>query len=521
MEKSFGYVWADWCYGAEKDQWLADVWDACGAIDASTLASEKAVGLAHLREKIGGSRRPWVDGVRDFVDFESRRMVTGRAPLMRLGKGDDFRALEILEGAARHGAMRGLCVMPGGEEWISQLSEFCTTALYQGFKWVRGGRHLDEWELPAMGEAWCKGAALWGAVSMFTALDAAGEDSTNDAVLARSFEVFGNHLAASSLWLHYRGEHPHFWWSEAVRGRAPSEAAIRHTGAVLAWPPQMVDVLVRGAEHVNTWMSPDFPPQHFSRTRGVLIGPHTPRLWKRVQALCDELTPVGGVTEEELPEVYWRTANWLASHAVTWRGRGDESDRVQEVSVPGAVIGVQRENRDHLAPDLVDRVVEWSRPRVAHLRPDEQTLLLGKVGEMVRLRGRLSGGPEYVASTVGKLRFAEGAWNLSTHAVSLGSPFGGALLPEDCHELTIRVFNAFQISRRAEGRDVAPGDPIDGGAGCVVCVGNELFLKLVDNRPGQGVTPAGFWGTLIYLNLGLGTPDDSDIGFRSAPEWGP
>ncbi|KFU81878.1 hypothetical protein BB31_08505 [Amycolatopsis lurida NRRL 2430] len=507
---TYGYIWSDWLYGARKDAFMVDVYDACAAIDREPDVEAKREKMAALGKVIKGSERDWVLGIRDFLSFEQDRMVHGLAPLTILGLGDDFAVLAVIDGAYRHGAFRGLCRTPGGAEWIGVLGEVCAAMVHQGFKWLRSAS-VDEWELPALGEAWCKGVVMWGLASVYLAVDAAGDDADNDEALYRIHTVVAAHHMAGTVWTTYRGPHPHQWWDRAVRGKAPTEYAIRQFAAWRCWPLELTDLLVRSAQHVNTWVNPHAPSAHQARMRGLALGAHTPRLNIRLNHVVDELAELAGdMTPQEITEVRSRVGSWLSTHTSVWRGRGDTSDRVVEISLLGAMLGVLRETRPHITPELVDRLTQWSRARTEHLRPEEQRTILDEVAATAQIRGRLPGVP-LGSDGVGPRRYTDGVWGLASLGV-VYARHGGREVPEDMRELTVRLFHAMTEHRRIPGVDVGKNHV---GSDCMVCVGDQLFKGLVDNRPSTGVLTVTIWGALTYCNLGLGAGgDDVDLATR-------
>jgi hypothetical protein len=532
--RSYGHTWADWLYGREKDAFMAGVYDDCGRIDHCPDGLTKAARILRLRDKLTGSNRAWVEGVLDFLDFESHRLALGRAPLTRLGAAADFEVLAVIDAAYRHGAFRGLCRTPGGAEWIGLLGELSAVMVHQGFKWLRSG-DVDDWELPGLGEAWCKGVAMWGLLSLFLAVDAGGDDADNDEALHRIHTLVGAHHLAGTVWAAYRGPHPHQGWDRTVRGTAPAEGAIRQFGAWSRWPPELTDILVRSARQVNTWTNPPGQPVHLTRVRGLALGEHTPRLNVRCNQVVDELVALAGdMTPAEITETRWRCGSWLATFTSVWRGRGDLSDCVVELSAFGALLGVLRESRPHITSRLAAGIMRWSRDRTDHLRPDEQQKLLDEVRATVEIRGRVPGAALVGAGArrftggllgtsaldirsvsagsadAGARRFTDGVWGLAELCV-IQSRHGGREIPEDMRELTVRLFDALTDHRRRPGVDVEVGQV---NTDCAVCVGDELFRGLVDNRPSPGVWHGTIWGALIYANFGLGTGDDVDLGTR-------
>lgn len=510
MTRTYGYIWADWLFGREKDSFMVGVYDDCRSIDQCAVEPEKAARIVRLRNKVGGSGRPWIEGIIDFLDFESHRLAHGRAPVVPLGDADDLTALAALDAAYRHGAFRGLCRTPGGAEWIETLGEYCAAMVHQGFKWLRPNG-VDEWELPVLGEAWCKGTAMWGLVSLAMAVDACGEDTDNDEVLYRIHTVVGAHHMAGATWKGYRGPHPHRWWDRAVRGKAPSEETIRQFAAWRRWPEELTDLLVRSARHVNTWVNPPDHPTGLTRTRALVIGAHTPRLNARLDRLVDELVELtGDMTPQEIAEARVRCGSWICNFTSVWRGRADPSDKVAEVSVFGALLGVLRESRPGITADLADRIEQWSRARTDHLPPEQQQVFMAEARATLEIRGRLPG-HELGSRGEGPTRYTDGVWGLATLSVLHSRP-GGQEVPQDMRPLAIRLFNALSDHRRLPGIDVDEGHV---NPHCAVCVGDEMFRGLVDNRPSPGVLQATIWGALLYCNLALGSDgDDDNLGTR-------
>lgn len=503
-------MWADWLFRRDKDTFMVDVYTACHEIDYCSDPAAKAMKLLLLREKVRGCNKTWVEGIDDFIDFETQYLVQGQAPLHILEDDDEHRALGVLHASYLHGAFRGLCRTASGAAWIERLGEFCAVAVHQGFKWLRN-RGVTEWELPAFGEAWCKGAGMWGLACLCIAVDAAGEDPGNDVALERIHVVVGAHHFAGAHWIHYRDVHPHKWWNEGVRGQAPSEKAIRRFGTSLEWPEEMINVLVRGAKHVNSWTRPSFSPEHFQRTRGFLIWDHTPRLKARLIRVVDEMTEAAGdVSESEAQEIRWRASSWLATHTMHWRGRGDKRDRVLEISSTGSLTGVLRESRPHLTAELVQQMVDWSRPRVGHLSLERQQIILEMVRQSVEVRGRVPGAVAgYASAGTDALRFIDGVWELSMWCSIFGNGDSGQEIPLGLRELTVRMFNSWHRKRRLAEKDFPPGSDVSGG--CPVCVGDALFTGLVDNQPFIGVFQCCIWGALLYQTLGLTGPDDMSL----------
>ncbi|MFF5809472.1 hypothetical protein [Streptomyces sp. NPDC012746] len=514
--KTYGHRWADWLYGNEKDAFMVSVYDACAEIDKCGSPVMKAKLIGELRRRVSGSNRDWVEGIEDFLDFETHLLTHGRAPLNLLEDSDEYRTLAVVDAAWRHGAFRGLCRTPGGAEWIGHLGEMCAAMVHQGFKWVRGSDHgLDDWELPALGEAWCKGAAMWGLAGFFGAVDEAGADPDNDAALTRIFRVIAAHHMAGATWLAYRGEHPHKAWRADVRGRAPSPEAVRRFGARFNWPPEMIDVLVRTAEHVNEWVNPPNRTEISDRTRGLLIGTHTPRILTRIRELAAEMgDAVGDLTPAEQEELVYRSANWMSNYATYWRARGDADDWVLEVTACGALAGVLRETRPNLTQEHVHRMVEWARLRTGHLSGETQKELLDCVGFTMEVRGRVPGACHELGSDgVGYVRYVDGAWKLTSDVFLTAdrSNVGGAGLDEKQIPWATRFFNAITRERRRAGVDYLGATDEHGG--CPVCVGDE-FLKSLDNKVNLGVMVCFTVGCPLYDNLLLGEPGDQSLGSR-------
>lgn len=515
--KTYGYTWADWLYGYEKDAFMVGVYNDCRHIDGCTDPAEKARTLLSLRNKVQGCRKTWVDGVIDFIEFESQFLLHGVAPLDDFYGGEDYHSIATVHAAYVHGAFRGLCRTANGAEWIGELGEFCAAAVHQGFKWVRLSGGVSGWELPALGESWCKGVVLWGLVSMCVAVDVAGGDPGNDAALDRIHALIGAHHFAGSNWLRYRGPHPHKWWEVNVRGRAPSELSIRRFGERHGWPEQTISVLCRGANHVNSWNNLPFDKVYLERMRGLLIWDHTPRLKSRLTHVGHELAQlVDNVTDSEVEEIFSRCATWLGAHSATWRGRGDRNDRVLEISLLGAALGVLRDSRTHVSVEFVDRAVEWCKKRIGHLSPDLQDLFLNKILRGIQIRGRVPGAVDgYGSEGAGPLRYHDGWWEVATWACILAHPAGGKEVPTNMRELITHCFNVWTKNRRLIGVDISTGlDEKD--QDCPICLGNSIFEGSVDNRPTMGVWQLTTWGILLYHNLGLGTPDDIDLGCRGS-----
>ncbi|KAF3906797.1 hypothetical protein AA313_de0208417 [Arthrobotrys entomopaga] len=495
--RSYGYIWADCLYGHDKDSFMVNVYNDCKDIDDCTDTVTRAEKLLLLRNRIKGSKRPWVEGITDFIEFESQRLVPGSPLLDILFDGEDYHAIAILHAAYLHGAFRGVCRTASGAEWIGQLGELCAAAVHQGFKWVRVTGGVTDWELPTLGESWCKGFVLWGVVSMMIAVDVAGVDPGNDVALERIHNVIGAHHFSGAHWKKYRGPHPHKWWNDGVRGSAPCEAAIRSFGEKQAWPEEMIDVLCRGARHVNTWSDPSSKSIHLSGTDGLLIWDHTPRLKFRLTELAQELVQLAGhLTQSEIEEVASRFTTWIAGLTAQWRGRGDSNDRIIEISVLGTVMKVLKESRPNVHDEFLNRAETWSRNRMAHLTSDMQDLLFGKVLRTVEeIRGSIksyhgSSGSEPVG-------WINGGWDLCTWASILSHPRGGRETPESLRELVAKLFDGW-----TKGRRFASGDDPSENDNCPVCVGNALLIGTIDEP--VWVNPVVCWGTLFYHNLGLG-----------------
>ncbi|TCO45882.1 hypothetical protein [Actinocrispum wychmicini] len=513
---TYGHYWADWLYGTQKDAFMVSVYDACAEIDRCDSPVMKAKLIGALRQRVSGSNRDWVEGITDFLDFETHRLIHGRAPLDVLEDSDEYRVLAVVDAAWRHGAFQGLCRTPGGVEWIGHLGEMCAALVHQGFKWVRGSDHgPDDWELPALGEAWCKGAAMWGSAGFFAALDEAGADPDNDAALTRIFRVVAAHHMAGATWLAYRGKHPHKAWRADVRGRAPSPEAVHRAGVKFRWPPEMIDVLARTAEHVNTWVNPPHPKEIPDRTRGFMIGAHTPRILTHIRELAAELGDAAGdLTPAEHEELVYRSASWMSNYATYWFARGDTDDRLLEVTACGALAGVLREPRPYLTQEHVHRMVEWARPRTGHLSGQKQKELLDSVRLTMEVRGRVPGAvPELGSDGTGHLRYIDGAWKLTSDAFLTAdrSNVGGVDLNEKQFPWATRFFNAVTRERRRTGVDYL--GVTDEHGGCPVCVGNEL-LKSFDNKVNLGIWVCFTIGVLLYDNLLLGEPGDQSLGSR-------
>jgi hypothetical protein len=511
---TYGYIWADWLYGYDKDTFMVDVYNKCKDIDGCTDSKEKTAKLLLLRNKVQGSRKSWVDGIVDFIEFESQLLPSGVSSFDTLSNVEDYRAMEILHAAYIHGAFRGLCRTPSGAEWIGQLGEFCAAAVHQGFKWVRVSGGVSNWELPKLGEPWCKGAVLWALVSMYIAVDIAGADPGNDAALERIHTVIQAHHFAGSCWLQYRGAHPHKWWSAEIRGKAPDESSIRDFGEKHGWPGEMINILTRGAKHVNSWKNPPFNPVFLERMRNLLIWDHTPRLKSRLIHVVDKLVQLeDNVTESEAEEILSRCASWISSHTAQWHGRGDRNDMVVELSILGAFLEVLRDSRTHVSSDLQDRAMAWSRERIGHLSPDMQDLLLGKLLRSIQVHGRLPRAVDgYGSEGSGHTRYVDGWWDVVIWISILSHPAGGREVPANMRELIISFFNVWTKKRRIVGRDIPAG--LDEDEACPICIGHSIFEGSVDNRPMVGLWQGTTWGTLLYYNLGLGNPEDTDLGCR-------
>lgn len=514
---TYGYIWADWLYGYDKDTFMVEVYNMCRDIDGCTDSNEKRAKLILLRKKVEGSRKPWVDGIADFIEFESSLLLGGVPPFETLSQVEDDRTMTIIHAGYIHGAFRGLCSTASGEEWVGHLGEFCAAAVHQGFKWVRESGGVSNWELPTLGESWCKGSVMWGLVSMYIALDIAGLDPGNDAALERIHAVVQAHHLAGSCWLRYRGAHPHKWWSEKLRGRAPNESSIRHFGKKHSWPQTMIDILCRSADHVNSWKNAPFKPVFQERMRNLLIWDHTPRLKSRLVHVVDELTQlIGNVTEPEADELLSRCAAWIANHSVNWHGRGDRSDRVIELSLIGAVAGVLRDSRTRIPNELIDRAMAWNKERIGHLSQDMQELFLDKVLRGIKIRGRVPGAVNgYGSSGTGLTRFIDGWWDVAMWSSILAHPTGGTEVPVNLRETIVKFFNIWSRKRRVVGTDLPTGAVEDG---CPICIGHSLFEESVDNRPTVSQWQMTVWGTLLYNNLGLGQPEDTNIGSGQTTE---
>ncbi|MFJ2738113.1 hypothetical protein ACIO3O_00435 [Streptomyces sp. NPDC087440] len=520
LKGTYGYVWADWLYGPHKDIFMASVYNACYEIDKCDSPVMKSTLIEQLRKRVHRSGEAWVEGIREFLDFEEYRLSHGAAPVDVLDDGDDYRALAALDAAYRHGAFRGLCKTPSGAEWVGRVGEFAAACVHQGFKWVRVHGGTDEWELPTFGEAWCKGAVMWGLTTMWVAVDEAGAFADNDEVLARMHTVICAHHMAGAGWSAYRGEHPHEHreWDRAVPGRAPSPDAIKEFGHKCCWPEQMIAVLVRSAEHVNTWANPPFDPAHFDRTRGLVIADYTPRLNAALIKLRDELCTelgeaAGGITDSEAREILFRIQIWVCNFSTHWRGRGTRSDLFLETSAVGAVLGVLRENRPHLTAEFVERAVEWTAGRFGSLPREQRDTALERVRRYVEVRGRVPGaaGSALGSAGSGNDRFVDGVWDYAEWSVSQVENRGR--LPEVHREDAVRMFNALTIQRRLASRyDLGPDKENHGG--CWVCICGTLFRGMVDNRPTTAVNQCQIWGGLLYGNLGLGAVDDWSLGTR-------
>ncbi|WP_433574941.1 hypothetical protein [Nocardia brasiliensis] len=193
---SYGYIWADWLYGSDKDQFMIDTYNECKNIDGCKDVTERAARLAILRSKVQFSNKAWVAGIIDFIDWEVRSIDTGEPFIETFGDNEDHRALGVLHAAYLHGAFRGLCRTASGEEWIGQLGEYAAAAIHQGFKYLRPAGGSDDWEMPELGEAWCKGIAFWGLACLYAAMDVAGANPDNDRALYRIHTVgCAHHIA--------------------------------------------------------------------------------------------------------------------------------------------------------------------------------------------------------------------------------------------------------------------------------------------------------------------------------------
>ncbi|KAH8651313.1 hypothetical protein BX600DRAFT_101416 [Xylariales sp. PMI_506] len=352
---TYGYIWADWLYGHDKGTFMVEVYNSCRDIDGCTDPREKAAKLLLLQKKVEGSKKSWVDGVLDFIELESQLSPGGLPSFDALSNVKDYRTIEIIHAAYMHGAFRGLCKPASGAEWIGLLGGFCAAAVHQGLKWVRISGGVSNWELPTLGEPWCKGTVMWGLVSMHMVVDIAGVDPGNDAALERIHTVIQAHHFAGTSWLKYRGAHPHISWSGELCARAPSESSIRDFGQKHSWPDEMTDILSRGAKHINAWKNPSFNPVYQERMLNLLVWDHTPRLKSRLIHLVDELTKlVDDITESEAAELLSRSASWLSAHTAGWRGRGDRNDKVLELSALGAFLGVLRHSRMRVPNEFTD-----------------------------------------------------------------------------------------------------------------------------------------------------------------------
>lgn len=493
---------------------MVQVYNDCRYIDGCMDPAEKATKLLNLRDRVQGCRQTWVEGVVDFIEFESQYLLRGVAPLDEVYGGEDYRSIAIVHVAYVHGAFRGLCRTASGAGWIGDLGEICAAAVHQGFKWIRLAGGISDWELPSMGESWCKGVALWGLVAMCVAVDVAGADPGNDAALSRIHALIGAHHFAGSNWLKYRGAHPHKWWDMNIRGTAPTESSIRRFGERHAWPEPMISILCRSANHVNSWKNLPFNEVHLERMRGLLIWDHTPRLKSRLVHVGFELAQLAdNVTDSEVQEILSRCATWLGAHSALWHGRGDRNDRVLEITLLGAALGVLRESRTQVSAEFVDRAMEWTKKRIDHLSPELKELFLSKVLRGIQIRGRVTGAADgYGSEGAGPIRYHDGWWEVATWAGILAHPAGGKEVPMNLRELTTQCFNVWTKKRRLIGRDIPAGS--DDGEDCPICLGNSIFEQSVDNRPTIGVWQLTTWGILLYHNLGLGTPEDVDLGCR-------
>jgi hypothetical protein len=357
---------------------------------------------------------------------------------------------------------------------------------------------------------------MWGLAGFYAALDKAGADPDNDAALTRIFCVIAAHHMAGATWLAYRGEHPHKAWRADVRGRVPSPTTVRRFGAKFSWPPEMIDVLARTAEHVNTWVNPPHRKDFPDRTRGLLIGTHTPRILTHIRELAAEIGDAAGdLTPAEQEELVYRSASWMSTYATYWRARGDDDDRLLEVAVCGALAGVLRESRPNLTQEHVHRMVEWARPRTGHLSGDKQNEVLDCVRLTMEVRGRVPGAfSELGSDGSGYVRYVDGVWKLSSDVFLLTadrSNVGGADLNEKQISWATRFFNAITRERRRAGVDYLGATDEHGG--CPVCVGDEL-LKSFDNKRNLGIRVCYTVGNMLYDNLLLGEPGDQSLGSR-------
>ncbi|WP_280408419.1 hypothetical protein [Nocardia brasiliensis] len=512
--RSYGHIWADWLYGGDKDQYMIDVYNECASIDACQNYTQKAAKLAMLRNMVHRSKKAWTEGIIDFIDWECHSMASSAPHVEYMQATEGSRALSILRAAYLHGAFRGLCRTASGAEWIGELAEYAAAAVHQGFKWVRIG-NVDDWEMPSLGEAWCKGMVEWGIACLYISLDSAGADIGNDKALARMHTVIAAHHMAA-FWKRYRGEHPHKTWNPRIRGCAPSADEIRMWGLRDAIPAEAVEVMAKAAQHVNTWTNrAPSDTVHLERTRGFTLGDHTPRLMARIEKLCDQLAQiVGDLSESESEEILWRTLNWVGTFSCVWRGRGDHNDLVTEAAALGALVGVLRESRDGITAAIVERALAWTEENTAHLNKEQQRKYLDKVRHMLEVRGRVPG-TRYsgVSDSAGDgyLRYVDGVWDVSVWTGIYANRDSGTELSPDLLTPTVRFFNAIQGPNwRRYGKTYTVGD--DPAGGCPVCVGDELFNRLVDNRPDTAVLECTIWGTPLYGNLGVGEPGDTNLG---------
>ncbi|WP_433574939.1 hypothetical protein [Nocardia brasiliensis] len=520
MKYSYGHVWADWLYGNNKDRFMISVYDECKYLDECKDISEKAYRLLQLREKIKGSSKSWTEGIEDYIDWETTSIVTGEPLVEPVGDSEGSHALGILHAAYLHGAFRGLCRTASGEEWIGQLGEYAAAAIHQGFKWLRVGG-LNNWEMPVLGEAWCKGMAMWGQACLFAAVDTAGIDPDNDRALYRIHEVISGHHMAGYCWKAYRGEHPHKYWSEdaeGVIGRAPSPAEIRDWGARHAIAPEAVEVMTRAAEHINTWINiqSSDPDVYVPRTRGLAINTYTPRLMASVENITAEFLRIaeGYVDDELAEELLWRTASWMATITSLWRGRDGANEKVAGwIPALGGFASVLRDRLDSGVPQSVaDLSIGWATKMVHHLHPEQQEFLLSTVRELLEVRGRIRSHGASVSQGVGAQRWVDGSWELTMWGAIFGGPPGETIVPHNLRHLLIRFFNAIQgPSSRKPG--YMPLDDPDGG--CPTCVGNDLFMGLIENRPSLGVLQTTTWGILQYSHQGFGDRNNINLGTES------
>ncbi len=515
---TYGYIWSDWLYGTDKDSFMVDVYDECKRIDECADPADRAARLAALGDRVRESRKPWVEGIFDFIDFETSCLSEGKPPVPEIyDSNESFQALGVIQAAYLHGAFKGLCRTASGEEWIGALGEWCGAALHQGMKAMRPSG-VSEWELPTLGEHWCKGVSMWALCCMYAAVDVAGDDPDNDEALARIHAVIGAHHVAGACWLKYRGAHPHKWFDPEARPVAPRMEDIRRFGERYGYPIEMVEVMCRAADHVNTWSNPPSSSVHLDRTRDLLIADYTPRLESRIDEVCKEMYKFADdVTSSEEAEIRSRSYKWMVGFTSRWRGRGDMNDSVLEVHMPGAVLGVLRESRSHVEAVFADRWIEWADKRIAHLPAGDRTELLGLVRRTVEVRGRLPGISDGYSGSAGTgpLRWIDGVWPLAIMSTMLGSSVPERNVDEKFHETIIRFFNAYTGAKRIEGVDKPPGAA---GEGCPVCLGDRIFEGLVIDRCTAPVSQIFFWGTLLYINLGLGRPDDNALGSRAGSD---